>query len=174
MSLPTVGFDVAAVKTVPKSSRLLACALLLLGIAGCAQDESSTTPRAPGARPEETVENTTEATRVIEPYWNGGTWVFDDPAVGLDREPFVSGVPEIIDRLVRDIPAARTGFRLTFSESRFPGCQMELSWLRAEGGGNVYRLADPRMDGWLCPALFRYFDEAPKRLFVRADPKSAG
>jgi hypothetical protein len=81
-------------------------------------------------------------------------------------------VPAIIDRLVADIPDARSGFQLTFSEQHFPGTQMELSWLRAEGGGNVYRLADPRMDGWLCPALFRYYDAAPKRLFVRADPKT--
>ena len=35
----------------------------------------------------------------IAPYWHEGvgTWVFDDPAAGLQQEPFVSGVPEMID-----------------------------------------------------------------------------
>ena len=28
---------------------------------------------------------------VISPYYDNGTWVFDDPRVGLVREPFVAG-----------------------------------------------------------------------------------
>src|SRR5688572_14638590 len=36
---------------------------------------------------------------VIAPYWQIGTWVFDDSATGLVREPFVAGVPEMIDEL---------------------------------------------------------------------------
>ena len=51
------------------------------------------------------------ALMVIQPYWFSGTWVFDDPATGLVREPFVAGVPEMIDRLVEQIPNARRGFR---------------------------------------------------------------
>jgi hypothetical protein len=27
----------------------------------------------------------------------------------------------------------------------------------------------PPMEGWLCPALFRYFDEAPAELYVKAE-----
>jgi hypothetical protein len=46
---------------------------------------------------------------VIKPYWWEGTWVFDDPDVGLTRGPFVAGIPEMIDLLVRDIPDARRG-----------------------------------------------------------------
>ena len=36
---------------------------------------------------------------VIAPYWveEFGSWVFDDPAAGLQQEPFVGGVPEMID-----------------------------------------------------------------------------
>ena len=108
---------------------------------------------------------------LISPYWHDGTWVFDDPRVGLEREPFVSGVPEVINHLVRDIPAARKGFRCTFSAKPFPGYQMKLAWLREESGGNWYRLPDPPMEGWLCPALFHYFDAAPRELYVRADAK---
>ncbi len=106
---------------------------------------------------------------VIAPYWYVGTWVFDDPEVGLVREPFVSGVPEMINELVEDIPDARDGFRMTFSEDRFPGFQRELAWLREEDGGHWYCSEEPPLEGWLCPALFKYFDEAPERLFVRAD-----
>ena len=40
---------------------------------------------------------------VINPYWHNGTWVFDDESVGLDKEPFVAGVPEILDKMVRDM-----------------------------------------------------------------------
>ena len=61
----------------------------------------------------------------IGPYWldEVATWVFDDPAAGLAQEPFVSGVPEMIDLLVKDIPDARRGFRLLFSAAPFPGYQ---------------------------------------------------
>jgi len=31
-------------------------------------------------------------------------------------------------------------------------------------GGNWYFCPQLNMEGWLCPALFRYFGEAPKRL----------
>src|SRR5215204_582980 len=34
------------------------------------------------------------AIMMIQPFWSGGTWVFDDERVGLVREPFVSGAPE--------------------------------------------------------------------------------
>src|SRR3954453_8207886 len=66
---------------------------------------------------------------VIAPYWYNGTWVFDDEAAGLQREPFVAGVPEMIDVLVKDIPEARSGFRLLFAASPFPGSQKKLTWL---------------------------------------------
>ena len=43
---------------------------------------------------------------VIVPYKYEGLWVFDDPAVGLVREPFVSGIDTMIDKLVAGIPNA--------------------------------------------------------------------
>jgi hypothetical protein len=112
------------------------------------------------------------ALMVISPYWYQGTWVFDDPRAGLVREPFVQGVPEMIDYLVKDIPSAKEGFRLTFSAKPFPGYQKKLTWVRADMGGNYYRMDDPPMQGWLCPAMFRYFASAPRELYARADPKS--
>ena len=110
------------------------------------------------------------AMHVIAPYWSHGTWVFDDPARGLQAEPFVSGVPEMIDQLVEHIPDARRGFRLLFSPAPFPGYQQAFEFDREEFGGNWYRCEDPPMEGWLCPALFKYFDEAPKTLYAKAEP----
>ena len=110
------------------------------------------------------------AIQVISPYWDHGTWVFDDPGRGLAREPFVSGVPEMIDALVTDIPDARKGFRLLFSSGPFPGYEKEFTLARPEYGGNWYRCDDPAMEGWLCPALFKYFDKAPEKIYARAEP----
>ena len=107
---------------------------------------------------------------VIAPYWLHGTWVFDDERVGLVQEPFVSGIPEMIDDLVREIPNARNGFRLLFSASAFPGYQRKLTWVREEMGGNWYRADDPPSEGWLCPAMFHYFGEAPAELYAKAEP----
>lgn len=109
----------------------------------------------------------------IAPYWldKTGTWVFDDPNVDLSQEPFVSGVPEILNFLVKDIPDVRSGFRLLFSADPFPGFQKRLAWQREEFGGNWYACDDPPLEGWLGPALSRYFDSAPRELFVKAEGK---
>jgi hypothetical protein len=110
---------------------------------------------------------------VIAPYWleSAEVWVFDDERVGLVQEPFVCGINEMIDDVVRDIPNARSGFRLIFSTAPFPGFQRKLTWVREEMGGNWYHSAELAADGWLCPALFRYFDEAPRELYVKAKSK---
>ena len=110
------------------------------------------------------------AIMVIQPYRYSGTWVFDDERVGLHREPFVAGVPEMIDHLVTDIEDAESGFRLTFSAREFPGHERKLIWLRSESGGNWYRLDGTEMEGWVCPALYKYYREAPKEMYVKADP----
>ena len=113
------------------------------------------------------------ALMVIAPYRWEGMWVFDDPSVGLLREPFVSGVPEMIDPVVADLPDAERGFRLIFSAAPFPGYQMRLEWLREDFGGNWYRWPERAMEGWLCPALFKYFERAPATLYARAEAKPA-
>lgn len=107
---------------------------------------------------------------VIAPYQYNGTWVFDDARFGLVREPFVAGVPEMIDVLVAKIPDADKGFRLTFSAKPFPDFQKKLTWVRGDMGGNYYTIDDPPMEGWLCPAMFKYYDKAPPELYVKADP----
>lgn len=106
---------------------------------------------------------------LIAPYWYQGHWVFDDEAVGLDKEPFVAGIPEMIDALVADMPDSRNGFRMLFSLKPFPGFQGELTWIREEHEGHWYKLEGQSSEGWLCPSLLRYFDEAPTKLYVKAE-----
>ncbi len=112
------------------------------------------------------------AISVLFPYKYEGMWVFDDAAVGLHREPFVLGVDEMINRVVANIPNADKGFRLLFSPTPFPGYAVKLEWRREEYGGNWYYCPQLEIEGWLCPALFKYFDAAPKELYGKAEPKT--
>ena len=109
---------------------------------------------------------------VIAPYKYQGTWVFDDPEVGLLREPFIAGIDTMIDKAVADIPNAEKGFRAIFSASPFPGADLKLQWRRAESGGNWYYSEQFKMEGWLCPALLKYFPTAPREIYVKIEPKS--
>ena len=113
---------------------------------------------------------------MIVPYWLDSlhTWVFDDPRVGLVQEPFVSGADEFLSYLARDIPNAAQGFRLTFSPAPFPGYQQKATREHEDMGGNWYEMKDPPMKGWLCPAFFRYFDEAPAEIYVKAEALPPG
>ena len=105
--------------------------------------------------------------QVIRPYKWQGMWVFDDARVGLNREPFVAGADTLIDLGIEQtgIQNADRGFLLVFSADPFPGAEMELRWLRQEMGGNVYGWNE--LEGWLCPALLKYFPEPPQRIFAQ-------
>ena len=107
---------------------------------------------------------------VIQPYWYMDTWVFDDESVGLDKEPFVQGIPQMIDYLVNNIPNARSGFVLLFSSQPFAEYQVELTRVREEYGGWTYEAKDYRAEPWLPPTLLRYFDTAPESLYIKAEP----
>ena len=109
---------------------------------------------------------------VIAPYKYEGAWVFDDPAVGLSREPFIAGIDTMIDKAVADIPNAEKGFRAIFSASPFPGANWKLEWRREESGGNWYYSDRFKMEGWLCPALLKYFPTAPREIYVNIEPKN--
>jgi hypothetical protein len=108
---------------------------------------------------------------VIHPYRCEGMWVFDDEAAGLRQEPFVSGADTILDQMVGAIPAAESGFTLLFSAGPFPGFQVEFEWQRTEMDGNWYYCSALDAEGWLCPALFKYFESAPARLYAQARAK---
>ena len=110
---------------------------------------------------------------VIAPYKYLDMWVFDDPRVGLVQEPFVGGADTILDLLTGSIPNAATGFVLVFSAAEFPGVQHKLTWSRADKSGNIYYSPDLQIEGWLCPALLRYFDQPPAELFIQIKPAAA-
>jgi hypothetical protein len=79
------------------------------------------------------------------------------------------GIPEMIDSVVAEIGTPQDGFALYFSEVPFPGIQVTLDWVREDCGGNWYRRDGTDQEGWLCPALFKYFDRAPSHLYARAE-----
>ena len=108
---------------------------------------------------------------VIAPYKHEGLWVFDDPTVGLVKEPFIAGIDTIIDKVVAHIPNADRGFRAIFSARPFPGGDFKLEWRREESGGNWYYSDQFKMEGWLCPALFKYFPTAPREIYVKVESK---
>jgi hypothetical protein len=108
---------------------------------------------------------------VIVPYRWQGTWVFDDNenGRGLIKEPFVSGADKMIDVLVAGIPDADSGFKLIFSANPFPNHQLAIDWKREESGWNSYYSSDYDVEGFLCPSLMKYFDDAPSKIFVKAE-----
>jgi hypothetical protein len=119
-------------------------------------------------------------TLTLYPYLLRDTWVFDDQRTHLHEEAFVLGATEALTRLVeiKEIPKASRGFSLTFSGDAFDGHDAILEWLYEDPSavGNWYAttLAEERFELWLCPALLCYFEEAPRRIFLRAEPLPAG
>ena len=126
----------------------------------------------------------------IYPYvseWDGQpVWVFDDQAKGLINEGLVSGTDQILDMLASNFPDGKKGFKLTFSdepivqnESEFmKSISLAFEWVRTGTGeglaegveGNWYSEPQTGYNGWLCPALFKYFDKAPAHIYVAAEP----
>lgn len=104
--------------------------------------------------------------RVIHPYRILSGWAFDDPSVGLVREPFVSGADTMIDSIVQS-RGLGDNITLFFSESPFPDHELKLVWDRSELGGNWYQLIGTEIKGWLCPALYKYFVTAPETIYLK-------
>ncbi len=106
----------------------------------------------------------------IRPYKTLGFWVFDDEARGLKEEPFVGGADTLIDLVTSEIPDAREGFAMLFSDQAFPGATIQMEWRRPELSGNTYWCEQFQVEGWLCPALLKYFGEPPKHIYVKVQP----
>lgn len=103
------------------------------------------------------------------PFKCKGVWLFNDKAVGLQNEAFILGIDDMINRLTRFVPNAENGFRLTISSNPFPNYMIVLERREKASRGRWYYCPHYKMDGWLCPALFRYFWTSPKRIYARAD-----
>ena len=116
--------------------------------------------------------------KTVYPYLHRNVWVFDDPATGLKEEAFVHGMTEIISQLVdaKGTPNPSAGFALHFSDLPFADHDVVMEAGEADMGGTWYSgdVAGEHMEGWLCPALFLYYEQAPPRLYVKAEPLPAG
>lgn len=108
---------------------------------------------------------------IIHPYKHRGSWVFDDEATGLVKEPFVAGADTMLD-IITDHGKECS---LTFAGSDFPDRQYMLHKVGpGVGGGTIYDFngkvngVDTAVNMWLCPALFKYFEEAPDKIYFKA------
>ena len=106
----------------------------------------------------------------IRPYRYQNESVFDDERVDLVREPFVMGIPQIIDRAVQHLPDPQNGFSVLFNDTGLSGADIILIKQDEEAGGNWYACEQTGLRGWLCPARYRYYPIAPERLFIKISP----
>lgn len=107
-----------------------------------------------------------------------GSWVFSDLSAGLVDEPFVCGADSLIDLLLEDqiglLPPeqqAELGVVLEFSDRPFAGHDVFLVRDEVEDGtGNWYTDPATGHRAWLCPALYKYFVNAPANLYAKVTP----
>ena len=106
-----------------------------------------------------------------------GMWVFDDADRNLVKEPFVSGADTLLDIIAEE----NDKVNLTISANVFPGTTHVIDRVsksgEGSGGGTDYiylykeensKLID-HLPVWLCPALFKFFDKAPRNIYIKAD-----
>ena len=109
---------------------------------------------------------------IIEPYKINDRWYFDDPKTKLYREPFAGNIGLMFEDVASGIPDATNGFRLYFSSKEFPDYTMKLKWTRSKNKGNFYYSKKLNIEGWLCPALLKYYKTPPAYLYGKAEPKN--
>jgi len=76
----------------------------------------------------------------IEIYKFNGTWCFTDKDRELLHEPFVLGIPEIINKALEDqnIYEDNKNYRILFAAREFPACHGVLMRQNEEMGGAWY------------------------------------
>ena len=123
----------------------------------------------------------------IHPYVYHGQWVFDDESRSLDKEAFVSGADGIMDMLYLAAHGAEAAFipdeaqfSLRFSDTPFEGHKYQFDWVEDNGmvydddQWNNYSEKTTGISGWLCPALLRFFPDAPSHIYVEPLPYIVG
>ena len=108
-------------------------------------------------------------------YRHESAWVFDHYGLGLIKEPFVAGADEIFDEIahLRAVDPSRARIDILFSDVQFPGWQILAEHLGPSMGGDDYHIISSEFETldthefWLCPALLKYFHEAPNRIFMK-------
>lgn len=105
--------------------------------------------------------------QVLEIRKTGCTWVFDDASKGVVNEPFVSGVPTIINHILDNKKIVESTVQAFFSQSKFPGADACLTFVKREKKGAWYKFQS--MKGWFCPCFWKYFDvgSPPQHLYIQ-------
>lgn len=112
---------------------------------------------------------------MIFPWKEGANWIFDDPARGLVREPFVLGIPEMIDEIVELLGLTGEKVKFIFSKNEFPQYHAYIEKTRDEAGSAWYKVGKSNIgelsdnEGWLCPATLLYFEAMPDRIYLRIE-----
>lgn len=118
------------------------------------------------------------AINIIYPTKVVDTWIFSDKEKGLHNEPFIGETNSVIDKMIGEVlDNPEQPFQLIFSENPFPAWNYKVTHINADTfSGNWYELqmtTIPIPDlgkFWLCNALLKYFDEAPKEIYVKVEP----
>ncbi|MHA1167700.1 MAG: DUF6717 family protein, partial [Candidatus Hodarchaeales archaeon] len=95
----------------------------------------------------------------------------------LKAEPFVFGIPEIIDKTIETVLGftERKKFRLMFSEYKLPNYHVKLNKKPVdEVTGAWYEVEEGPKDligkeGWLCPATLKYYPDYPRELYIHVE-----
>ena len=103
----------------------------------------------------------------IEIYQFNGTWCFTDLKRQLVHEPFVLGIPEIINTVLETNSLYEEGknYRILFAEQEFPQTHGVLNQVREEFNGAWYEWNGE--EGWLCPATLAFFEYFPAQIYFR-------
>lgn len=111
--------------------------------------------------------------KMLRPWKSGTIWAFDDEGAGLRGEPFVANASELIDNLVKKYKAEQDEegkINLLFSHLPFPGATKLLLAEDGKGTGVTYLWPEKKLEAWLCPAFYCYFDtdSVPTELYALA------
>ncbi len=100
---------------------------------------------------------------ILHIFKENGVWMFNDEEVGLYKEPFVSSINPMIDRVVDG-----DKFKAFISHSSIFEFTMVLD-KENEGMDGTYKLRGTDIIGWLCPATLKYFDKYPDSIYVKIE-----
>lgn len=107
---------------------------------------------------------------ILHPYRTSfGTWVYDDPDIGVYSEAFVCGSSEVIDHLVGE---DNNFFDLVISAHPLPGYQAKIVKIQKEEEPTIegwYHLEGTEMDHWLCGEVLSYFEGYPDEIYIRVE-----
>ena len=102
----------------------------------------------------------------IIPHKLDGQWVFDDESTELYKEAFVAGADDLLEIL----SDGKDSVVMLFSEEPFPEYTVRIEYIGPELGGSNYFCEEYNHKLWLCSALFKYFEEAPKAIYIKIKP----